>query len=295
MRAKHRRRQRRWHIVDRALLADELRRVIPPAQDGGQSAVARKIGINQPVLSRLLAKKRGEVSEHTVKALLKLIPPERHLNLTQALLTPEARDALDKYEIWLESEVIRFEPDPQALLKRNKSGEQASIRYRRSPERYEDRRHLFRAMFERCPTHLRRFVRMLKKRGHEGSPRVALAIFRVIEPLLQARRSGFIERRWQDMTRNDFVRFVEAGLARETLLLDRSPDVFQAQRASERREELLGLDDLHDPRAFVVVRPRMQLPQIEKDTEALLVSAETGKWQGGDAQVLVNRYDPALD
>lgn len=62
--------------------------------------------------------------------------------------------------------------------------------------------------------------------------RVIVAVWRTIEPLLAARETGFIERTWEEMTDAQLRRFVRAGLEREMILLDRSPDVQRAQEFS---------------------------------------------------------------
>src|SRR2546430_16840820 len=61
-----------------------------------------------------------------------------------------------------------------------------------------------------------------------------LAYVRILAPLLDATDSGLIERRWQELTDRELRRFVEAGMERERIMLDRSPDLQRAQEMASR-------------------------------------------------------------
>jgi hypothetical protein len=86
---------------------------------------------------------------------------------------------------------------------------------------------------KRFPAHFNDFDRFLKSRGHRGI-RVDLAFRRIVEPLLQTDGSGGIERDWRELNHEELEAFVKAGIKRETIMLDRSPDIQRAKEASER-------------------------------------------------------------
>lgn len=91
-----------------------------------------------------------------------------------------------------------------------------------------------------------------RKSKSSVSPARELAYMRIVAPLLDCRESGCIERRWEEMSDKELRRFIEAGLEREKLLLDRPPELQQAQRNAERDPlDFIALyGQLWDPRAF---------------------------------------------
>ena len=105
------------------------------------------------------------------------------------------------------------------------------------PWRLAERREILKHLKAQRPWVLNRFQSFLEKRGHLGA-RSDMAIARAVDPLLDGPESGFVERSWRDLSDDELARFVDAGLARERILLNRSPDVMRTQEISE-----LSLDD----------------------------------------------------
>lgn len=95
------------------------------------------------------------------------------------------------------------------------------------------------------------FDRWLQRRQHSRS-RGELAYMRILAPLLDCRESGCIERRWEEMSDRELSRFVEAGVDREKILLDRPPELQRAQQYAECDPiEFIALyGQLWDPRGF---------------------------------------------
>jgi hypothetical protein len=60
--------------------------------------------------------------------------------------------------------------------------------------------------------------------------RIKTAIYRIYLPLLEAKRSGWIERAGHELSDKEFRRFVERGWEREKILLNRQGDIERAQR-----------------------------------------------------------------
>jgi hypothetical protein len=85
-----------------------------------------------------------------------------------------------------------------------------------------------------------------------SATRARIAFYRILEPLLEARESGFVERSWDELDRSELSRFIRAGMEREKILLRRSADTQRAQQQSSRDPvELVRLyGSLWDPRAF---------------------------------------------
>ena len=242
-RAIHRRpRQTFWHVPNPSALAALIDEAFQqPPYNGNQSTVQKRIGIAQSTLSRLLAGKQERISEKTLRMIFELIGADRQHDLAQCLFDPAARDALSAFTDWLiESEYrlkgrVVIESVPSAIG---------------SLDRRAERRHLLRMMVEHCPAATRAFVEECAARGFKAWPRAGLALCTVIEPLLQSRPTRGIERGWQDLTRDEFIQFVDAGLKRESILLARSRDHIRAQESGAFSSRLVGLDSLSDPRAY---------------------------------------------
>lgn len=64
-----------------------------------------------------------------------------------------------------------------------------------------------------------------------GDNRVVLAWWRILEPLLDWQESGFTERHWSELSDDEFQRFVEAGLERESILSSRDDDLSRVRGA----------------------------------------------------------------
>jgi hypothetical protein len=92
---------------------------------------------------------------------------------------------------------------------------------------------------EICVTFGVPLVPLEKRRGRElythsglgiSAIRFKTAIYRVLLPLLEARDSGWVERRGSELDDREFEQFVEAGWKREKILLTRASDLQRAQR-----------------------------------------------------------------
>ena len=59
------------------------------------------------------------------------------------------------------------------------------------------------------------------------------ALLRVLEPLLSAPISGFVERHWRELSETELRQFVEAGVRREEILARRDSDWQRAQHVAE--------------------------------------------------------------
>lgn len=96
----------------------------------------------------------------------------------------------------------------------------------------------------RFPDICSRFHGFVVKRGHY-SLRVWIADERVLGPSLDSRLGGFIERhcielRGENGRWSELKAFVDAGLKRERILLDRRADEQRAQQLSENQRDWLA-------------------------------------------------------
>lgn len=111
--------------------------------------------------------------------------------------------------------------------------------------------HLFSHVRARLSAIVIAFDKWLQRREHSKS-RGDLAYLRTLTPLLDSRESGCIERRWEEISDKTLSRFIEAGIDREKILLDRPSELQQAQRNAERDPlDFVALyGQLWDQRAF---------------------------------------------
>jgi hypothetical protein len=96
-----------------------------------------------------------------------------------------------------------------------------------------ERRRVLDELRSRFPSYFNDLDRYLKERGHVGI-RVQRAYLNLVEPLLQGDETGGIERDWSELTDDEQIEFIKAGIKREKILLNRSPDIPRAQEAAQR-------------------------------------------------------------
>jgi hypothetical protein len=60
--------------------------------------------------------------------------------------------------------------------------------------------------------------------------RFAVAVYRMLDPLLSSAASGWVERRHLELSPDEFRQFVSAGWRRETIMLNRKDDALRLQR-----------------------------------------------------------------
>jgi hypothetical protein len=75
--------------------------------------------------------------------------------------------------------------------------------------------------------------------GHEKE-RLELAFLRVVAPLVASSKGGFVERHWLELSQRELNSFIEFGLRREALLLDRSNEDVRAHEVRAWRVEEFG-------------------------------------------------------
>jgi transposase-like protein len=251
--SKHSRRRRNYRVEDRARLARALSEVIKTRFSDSQSAAAREWGIDQSTLSRLIGQRRAQITPRLATRLIDVLPEESATAVAASLLTPRAYDALTAHRNWLEMRELWFRYSFRVPNSGSRTA-RISVSITRSHDRIEDRREMLAEMAALCSAQLRKFLRGVAKQGLANSPRVAVALNNVIAPLVERGIAGSIERGGGELTREEFIQFVEAGLVREEILLNRSPDAIRAQEVSEKDSASVGLDAIADPRSHVVRR-----------------------------------------
>jgi transcriptional regulator with XRE-family HTH domain len=177
---------------------------------GGQAQAARRVGLSQPALSRLIAGKRRSISWATLDRLSALVGVEGHRALVRAIENPAAMEVMRDYKSWLTVEL------KHALGFKRVSGEWVC-----DEDLLRDVGRLRELLSARFPTLFKAFDQLLARRVI--SERAQLAYWRILGPLLRgpplsSMGLGIETHRWE-LSDQAVRQFVEAGVRRETILL----------------------------------------------------------------------------
>lgn len=97
--------------------------------------------------------------------------------------------------------------------------------------RRREARHLLSAVQERCGRVLNAFARWLALRD-VAPERRAIALLRIVEPLLACADSAYTERHWSTMSAKELRDFIDAGIKREKIVLTREHDFVRIRHAA---------------------------------------------------------------
>jgi len=164
---------------------------------GGYRAAARRFGISASQLSRLSRNPVGRINRTTLQRLQRLAPQELRAALADCLLPPPALER-----------VRRQSADWTADLRR---------RLRRLRAHVTDAMALLDRIGHRALDSLAPSVHRWSKGNEQHEIQLLLASWwRVVEPVLQG---GLLAADWRTMPEDELRVFVDAGIARERILL----------------------------------------------------------------------------
>lgn len=221
----------RHAIMDKDGLSEAVAYLIEAAGSTAEAANDCDIPGSRALFHALRERSRVELASASVVNLQKGFDKyEIPIRVQDYLTSPSVGVATNQYEAWMAAWAHR------AMLEVDTRGSAKPSRARR-----EELRQLFQRAENLSPTLMLSFVRRARLEGHHTAERVALATYRVFEPLLTVRSSGYVELGHEELTDKEFVQFLKYGFMRESLLLKRSPDlqrlrdgdVRRARRASE--------------------------------------------------------------
>ena len=262
----------RYRVIDRERLAALVQRAIDERFGGSQIEAARATQIPQSALSLLVNGKTDSISPERLQELMRLLPDhaekgqvsdpifsrpreEFRRELTAALLSTTAQALLAAAEgSWEIEQHLTRTVHPS---RKRWTGTDAGLvktpdteirKHHHYPARRLEHDYLRRYVRVAFPDLYGRFERFLISRGHSRHRR-DLAWTRVLGPLLQYRETGFIERDWTELRdtpagkSTQLKQFIELGMKREELLLDRAPDEQRAQDIAARDPATLAEPD----------------------------------------------------
>jgi hypothetical protein len=220
-------------LTDPQLLASLLRDGIR-SRGTSVNGAAHAVGMSQPTLHSFVHGKRSSVRTSTAEKLRFLVRRKHRALFDQLLYPLEAQVVLLCYQRWclqrMKSWLSRRTPSYVAVADRpvSVSGDGPSS----IDVRLRDWLGLVQRVRAEHFSHWAALERLLDQ--HEcGEERRQLAYLRVLEPLLEARDSAFVERRWDELEFGEKTAFLNAGITRERILLNRRSDVERALTAVE--------------------------------------------------------------
>lgn len=239
----------RIQVWDSSRFAQTIDAVVAKRFAGNLSKAAKTIGIERSLLTRLRQGESKSLGRRDLARLRKALTRVEFADIERALVSTRAAEALAAFDGWVGAERDRW-------LYRDATADTEVGRAIGSVFGWEEQRmlehqHLLSLLRNRFSRLFKDFDRWLQRREHSQS-RSELAYIRILAPLLDCRESGCIERRWEELSDAELFRFIQAGIEREKVLMDRPPEVQRAQEIAEHDPvEFIALyGQLWDPRAF---------------------------------------------
>jgi hypothetical protein len=219
-------------IIDPEALVEVLREVVRLA--GSQRAAAEALGITRPYVTRMLQGRIGKaIGGKILKRIMHLLHPDGSLyrdvllhdddptryrrlvrTFERAVIDPAAVARVDQYRLWLARRLRRY--------RQGNSGRQV-VKLHTHLKKHRSYRSYF-ATFQ---------AKMLARGFAADDPRVVLAEWRAVEPLLDAQDSGGIELSWAELDdAGRLTRYLRSALDREAVLLDRASSGAARARAA---------------------------------------------------------------
>ena len=218
-------------ILDRRLLAAALDLEIKKRFGGVLAKAARKSGLPESTLRRLAKGRGASVREGVYRRLTRLLERDREF-WTRVLFGEVGRKRFALYHAWIRHTRRRI------VAETGLDRAASDLLVPQEPHyRSQEREVLWALIAELVPG-----VRdEIEEMGREHSDeRIALAIDRIVEPLLDPRRSGYVELHWSELSPRKFVEFVRCGWKRERMLLDRVDDLRRIGRSRRLIHDAMG-------------------------------------------------------
>lgn len=225
-----------FKVRDAPKLADVVNQVIAFRGAGSEAEAARNVGVSRATLSRIRRKQKPTLTRATAIAL-GTAAKSIHVGLVNdfhaALISPDAmRIFREGYQAWVRERFARWEERDGPSWRIYPSGTVASDPAQ-PLQLAANRRQLIQGIWRLAHAEFRdvmvKFSDEMVRRNVE-TERQEVAVLRVLEPLLEASQSGYVERSWSELSAKERRDFIDAGIRRELILLDREPALARATR-----------------------------------------------------------------
>lgn len=206
-----------------------LREVVDTKFNKNAARAAKSVGLDQPQFFAILNGQRSMLQAKTFEALERLLPSIRR-PLLGAFVSPTGEEGVNAYLQWV-GEARRSLMAGRPYWLRN--GERWFLRVR-APRGYSRKLAAADALIaeiDRTPAfsaHLNDLRKVGRSNGHPNE-RIKLAEYRVVEPLLAAPESYYVERAWAELSDGEKSRYLRSSCKREEILLRRPNELQRVQ------------------------------------------------------------------
>lgn len=226
--------ENRLKVADFALFFELLDSLLEDC-GGTQTELERRIGIKQDHFSKLRSGKLKSITASTYNRIRPALKGWQQKKLMQAFALPGTAVAHERYRLWLTLSLRRMlsGTGPRWSFDKGISPPKRRESWRqraggREGEITSIQRIGLRTVNRKGGNPIAKFIREQAKRGHSQA-RITLAVYRVLAPLIETSDTAFVERHRREMSEKEFEVFVKAGLTREDIMLNRSPDIVRIQ------------------------------------------------------------------
>lgn len=225
-----------WPVYDKELLAKLATAAIADRFDSLRDA-ARHTELSIAFLSRITnknnKKRLKQIGDDNFFKLHALIPEDQHHLLDQVFIPAGARVLSVQYESWIQTALAVVSQGTGSRLVRTAEGFKRGSMYTRFLDAFANSGQTVRdderaALWEYVRSKKHGLVEEAERLFYEHpEPHYrTLALARILDPLLNAPESGFIETSWRELALDhpdQLFEFVGLGIKREKLLLRRRP------------------------------------------------------------------------
>lgn len=225
-----------FKVRDAPKLATVGAKLVAMRGAGSISEAAKNIGVSRSTLSRILDENKPTLTRATAIALgtaAKSIDNDLVNRFHNALISPDAmRIFREGYQAWVRERFARWEERDGPSWVMTVFGNVAPTAMdpmSTAGQRRQMIQGIWRLAHAEFPALMDAFRSELIAR-HVERERQEVAVLRVLEPLLEASQSGYVERSWSELSAKERRDFIDAGIRRELILLDREPALARATR-----------------------------------------------------------------
>lgn len=225
-----------FKVRDAPALAMVGENIVAMRGEGFVSHAAKNIGVSRSTLTRILFQNKPTLTRATAIALgtaAKSIDNDLVNRFHNALISPDAmRIFREGYQAWVRERFARFEERDGPSWRIYPSGTVASDPAQ-PLQLAANRRQLIQGIWRIAHAEFSDVFAAFRDemvRRHVERERQEVAVLRVLEPLLEASQSGYVERSWSELSAKERRDFIDAGIKREMILLNREPALARATR-----------------------------------------------------------------
>ena len=222
-----------FKVRDATELAIVAEKIVDLRGAGSVTEAAKNVGVSRSTLGRIMAEQKPTLTRATAIALgtaAKSIDNDLVNRFHNALISPDAmRIFREGYQAWVRERFERWEERDGPSWRISALNAAVEPIDRHPPQRRQMIQGIWRLAHAEFSDVFAAFRNEMVSR-HVERERQEVAVLRVLEPLLEASQSGYVERSWSELSAKERRDFIDAGIRRELILLNREPALARATR-----------------------------------------------------------------